>query len=160
MFVFIVLFIYIYIYYYKQILLLSSVRVFLVFSRKINFAKHLGQGIIFSCSCCWILWWNWNIFHQTSIISVSRLSLMLCFPTNSIFGLLVTKISMSVLIKTSVANWFFGDGDFTGSSSRRSSKSFQKINSLLRLNYWKIMTSALSPPTQAYLPFVGLLNAC
>ena len=70
-----------------------------------------------------------NTFHRTSIISVSRLSLTLCFPANSIFALLVAKIGMSVLRQTSVANWFYGDGSFTGSSSWRSSKSLQQINS-------------------------------
>ena len=54
-----------------------------------------------------------------SIISVSRLSLMLCFPTNSSFAMLVAKIDMSVLMQLSVANPFFGDGNLTGSSSRR-----------------------------------------
>ena len=127
------------------------------FPRKINSAKHLGQGIISFCSCCEILWWNSNIFLRTSIISVSRWSLMLFFPT--IFDLLVAKIGMSVLMQTSVANWFFGDGNFTGSPSRRSSKSFQQINSLLHLKSCKIINSALSAPTQAYLSFAGLLNA-
>ena len=74
------------------------------FPRKINSAKHLGQGIMFFCSCCGILWRYSNTFHQTYIISVSRLSLMLCFPTNSFFALLVAKIGMSVLMQTSVAN--------------------------------------------------------
>ena len=129
------------------------------FPRKINSAKHLGQGIMFFCSCCGILWRYSNTFHQTYIISVSRLSLMLCFPTNSFFALLVAKIGMSVLMQTSVANWFFGDGNFTGSPSRRSSKSFQQINSLLHLKSCKIINSALSAPTQAYLSFAGLLNA-
>ena len=129
------------------------------FPRKINSAKHLGQGIMFFCSCCGILWRYSNTFHQTYIISVSRLSLMLCFPTNSFFALLVAKIGMSVLMQTSVANRFFGDDNLTGSSSRRSSKSFQQINSLLHLQSSKIITSSLFAPTQAYLSFAGLLNA-
>ena len=76
------------------------------FSKKINSVKHIGQDAF--CSCCRILWWKSNTFHRTSNFSVSWLSFMLCFPTNSIFAFLVAKISMSVLMQISVANWFFG----------------------------------------------------
>ena len=76
------------------------------FSKKINSVKHIGQDAF--CSCCRILWWKSNTFHRTSNFSVSGLSFMLCFPTKSIFAFLVAKISMSVLMQTSVANWFFG----------------------------------------------------
>ena len=76
------------------------------FSKKINSVKHLGQDAF--CSYCRILWWNSNTFHRTSNFSVSWLSLKLCFPTNSIFVFQVPKIGMSVLMQTSVANWFFG----------------------------------------------------
>ena len=41
----------------------------------------------------------------------------------------------------------------------RSIKSFQQINSLLRLKSCKIITSALSASTHAHLSFAGLLNA-
>ena len=129
------------------------------FPRKINTAKHLAQGIISFCSYCGILWWISNTFHQTSIISISWLFLMLCFPRNSIFAWLVAKIGMFVLMQTSVANWLFRDGNLTDSPSTRSSKSFQQINSLLHLKSCKIINSALSAPTQAYLSFAGLLNA-
>ena len=118
------------------------------FPRKINLAKDIRQGIILFCSCRGVLWWNSNSFHQTSIISVSRLSPMLCFSINSIFALLVANINISVLMQTSVANWSSGDGNFTGSPSRRSSKSFQQINSLLHQKSCKIITSALYAPTR------------
>ena len=44
------------------------------------------------------------------------------------------------------------------SPSRRSSKSFQNINSLFHLKSYKTMTSAGSAPTKAYLAFAGLAN--
>ena len=94
-----------------------------------------------------------NIHHFCFLI-VSYVML----PTNSIFALLVAKIGMPILMQTSVGNWFFGDGNFTGLPSKRSSKSFQQINWLLHLKFCKTMTSALSAPTQAYLSFAGLLN--
>ena len=101
---------------------------------------------------------NSNMFHLRSIISVSLSSQVLCFPTNSIFALLEAKIGMSVLMQTSVANWFLRDGSFTFSPSRRSSKSFQHISSLLHLKSCKTITSAWSAPTQAYLSFAGLVK--
>ena len=118
------------------------------FPRKINLAKDIRQGIKFFCSCRGVLWWNSNTFHQTSIISVSRLSLTLCFSINSIFALLIANISTSVLMQTSVANWSSEDGNFTGSPCRRSSKSFQQINSLLHQKSCKIVTFALYAPTR------------
>ena len=99
------------------------------------------------------------MFHITSIISVSLSSWVLCFPTNSVFALLVAKIGTSVLMHMLVANWFIRDGSFTFSPSRRSSKSFQHISSLLHLNSFKTITSAWSAPTQAYLSFLVLVNA-
>ena len=75
--------------------------------------------------------WNFVMksknFYLTSIISVSLSSLVLCFPTNSILLLLVAKIGMSVLIQTSLAKLFFGDGNFASSPSKRSRKTFQQI---------------------------------
>ena len=99
------------------------------------------------------------MFHLTPIISVSLSSRVLCFRTNSIFALLVARIGISVLMQTSVANWFLGDGSFPFSSSRRSSKSFQHISSLLHLKSCKTITSGWSAPTHAYLSFAGLVNA-
>ena len=66
---------------------------------------------------------------------------------------------MSVLMQTSVADLFLGDGSFTFSPSRRSSKSFQHISSLLHLKSCKTITSGWSALTQAYLLFAGLVNA-
>ena len=94
-----------------------------------------------------------------SIISVSLSSRVLCFPTNSIFALLIAKIGMSVLMQTSVENWFLGDGSFTFSLSRRNGKSFQHISSLHHLKSCKTITSAWSAPTEAYLSSAGLVNA-
>ena len=98
------------------------------------------------------------MFHLTSIISVSLSSRVLCFPTNSIFAFPVAKIVISVLMYTSVANWILGGGSFTFSPSRRFSKSFQHISSLLHLNSCKTITSAWSASTQVYILFAGLVN--
>ena len=98
-----------------------------------SLVKQLGQGVIIFWSSSCILWVNSNMFHLMSIISVSLTSQVLCFPTNSIFVLLVAKIGMSVLMQTSVANLFLGDGSFIFSPSRRSSKSFQHISSPFHL---------------------------
>ena len=108
--------------------------------------------------CLWYSVVNSNMFHLTSIISVSLSSQVLFFPTNSIFTLLVAKIGMSVLIQTLVANWVLGDGSFTFSPSRRSSKSFQHISSLLHLKFCKTITPVWAAPAKAYLLFVGLVN--
>ena len=102
---------------------------------------------------------NSNMFHLRSIISVSLSSQVLCFPTNSIFALLEAKIGMSVLMQRSVANWFLRDGSFTFSPSRRSSKSFQHISSVLHLKTCKTITLAWSAPTQAYLSFAEFVNS-
>ena len=99
------------------------------------------------------------MFHLRSIISVSLSSQVLCFPTNSIFALLEAKIGMSVLMQRSVANWFLRDGSFTFSPSRRSSKSFQHISSVLHLKTCKTITLAWSAPTQAYLSFAEFVNS-
>ena len=99
------------------------------------------------------------MFHLMSIISVSGLSQVLCFSTYSIFALLIAKIGMSVLIQTSGENQFLGDGSFTFSPSRRNSKSYQHINSLLHLKSYKTITSTWSTPTQEYLSFAGLVNS-
>ena len=98
------------------------------------------------------------MFHLTSIIFVSLSSRVLCFPRNSIFTLLVAKIVLSVLMQTLVTNWFLGDGSFTISPSRRSSKSFQHISSLLHLKSCNTITYAWSTPAQAYLSLSELVN--
>ena len=98
------------------------------------------------------------MFHLTSIIFVSLSSKVLCFPTNSIFTLLVAKIVLSVLMQTLVTNWFLGDGSFRFSPSRRSSKSFQHISSLLHLKSCNAITYAWCTPAQAYLSLSGLVN--
>ena len=60
----------------------------------------------------------------------------------------------------SVANWFLGDVSFTFSLSRKCSKSFHHISSLLHLTSCKIdYSAAWSAPTKAYLLFAGLANA-
>ena len=99
------------------------------------------------------------MFHLTSVTSVSLSSQVLYFPANSIFALLVAKIGMSMPMQMSVANWFLGGGSFTFSPSRRSSRSFQHISSLLHLKSCKTIISAWSAATQVYLSFAGLVNA-
>ena len=99
------------------------------------------------------------MLYLTSINSLSLPLQVLFFRAYSISDLLVAKIGMSVKMQTSQANWFLGDGSFTFSPSRRSSKSFQHINSLLHPRFGRTITSAWSAPTQAYLWFTGLINA-
>ena len=130
--------------YYKQILGTTSVRV----SKKNQFSKRYKTRNKTFLLMPWRSVVKFKYFPPKSIISVSRLSLMLCFSINSIFALLIANISTSVLMQTSVANWSSGDGNFTGSPSRRSSKSFQQINSLLHQKSCKIITSALYAPTR------------
>ena len=50
-----------------------------------------------------------------------------------------------------MANWFFEDGHFKSSTSKRSSKSFQQINLGLHLKSWRTTTSVWFAPTQPYL---------
>ena len=62
-------------------------------------------------------------------------------------------------MQTSEANWFLGDGSFTLTPSRRSSKSFHDINSRIHQKSCKTIISAWSTPTQAKLSFAGLVNS-
>ena len=76
---------------------------------------------------------------------------MFYFPTHSFLLLLVGKIGMFVLMQVSMAKWFFGDGHFKSSTSKRSSQSFQQINLGLHLKSWGTTTSVWFAPTQPYL---------
>ena len=114
---------------------------------------HFNKASQTRCYTFLIFLW-YSVGKLRSIISVSPLLQVLCFATYSIFALLVAKIGISVLIQTSVANWFLGDEIFKFSPSR-SIKSSHHINSLLHLKSCKTITSPWSAPTQAYLSLAG-----
>lgn len=80
---------------------------------------------------------------------VFLLSLMLCFPMWSFF------CSMSVLMKISLANWFFGDGSFTSFHSKKA----VSLSSRLHQIYRKTIVSAWPAPNQAKVSFNGLRKA-
>ena len=99
---------------------------------------------------------NWKTLHLTFIISVSRSSEMLYFPTCLMIEDPVASIGMSLEIKTSFAKWFFGARKWTFWPSNRRRKSSRWINSGLHLRLLIRIISASSEPTHANLSRAGL----
>ena len=112
-----------------------------------------GKHLLQDAASFWL--WKVKVCHLVTIISLSHLSVKLYQSTDLMNSSLVAKIDVSLSIHTSAANWFMEANRWTVFPSSNITNLPHGISSLVQLEPFRKMFSALSAATQ---PFVSLTD--
>lgn len=120
--------------------------------------KHLLQDAasFFLSQAVWL--WKVKVCHLVTIISLSHLSVKLYQSTDLMSSSLLAKIGVSSSIHTSTANWFMGANRWTVFPSSNITNMPHRISSLVHLEPFRKMFSALSAATQPYVSLAEFEN--